>query len=233
MTHISVCQKLLLLVIDTGSEGWNTWQILYTAAIKKNIKHLSPSALCFLGQEVRIKKLWFCPIAAHGCFIPLGDYSGEHWQGYYIIFTMLHWSSSPQMNLGENLTLWLNPINPCFGVVTYHFTDDYLQYPRFSIPIGVHLHSISHASGFWVEWSLGSSHTFHLSELPAMSLVSVLYVFKSCGQSALPFHHNSHFLALPPFHQLWNVYCLPCPRTLVKWSTIFISGVCILFVITQ
>ena len=47
------------------------------------------------------------------------------------------------MNFDENSTLWLNPVSSCFGVVTRHFTDGYLQYLIFLILIGVHLLSIS------------------------------------------------------------------------------------------
>ena len=92
------------------------------------------------------QKLWFCPIAACGCLVPLGDYSGRYLWGYCIIPTTSHSFFSPQMirmKLDENSTSWLIVVSSCFGVVTHRFTDDYLQYLRFFIPIGANLLSIS------------------------------------------------------------------------------------------
>ena len=183
------------------------------------------------------QKLRFCPIAAHGCFVPLGNHSGRDLWGYCIISTASHSFFSPQItrtNLDENSTLWLNMVSSCFGVVPHHSTNDYLQYPIFFSPIGVCLLSISmhKDSGLNGAWA-HSPHRFRLSQLPAVSLVSLLYVLKSCGQSVLPFHHNSHFLALPPFWQMWAMCCLSCFRTLANQFNSCLSVIFILFVVAE
>ena len=136
--------------------------------------------------------------------------------------------------LDENSTLWLNMVSSCFGVIPHRFNNNYLQYPMFFSPIGVRLLSISmhKDSGYNGAWG-HFPHRFRLSQLPAVSLVSLLYVLKICGQSVLPLHHNSHFLSLPPFYQLWAMYCLSCFRILANRINTCVSVIFLSFVVAE
>jgi hypothetical protein len=166
-------------------------------------------------------------------FLPLRDYSGRYLRWYCIIPATSHSFFSPQMiwmDMDDNSTLRPNLVSSCFDVLTYHFTDDDLQYPTFFILIGVHflpfpMHQDSGQNGVWAYLP----HRFCSSQLSTVSLVSSLCISKRCRQSALPFHHNSHFWALPR----WGVHCLPFFRTLVKRSNVCVSVVYILFVVAE
>jgi hypothetical protein len=144
-------------------------------------------------QQVRVTKTAILYNRSMRLFLPLRDYSGRYLRWYCIIPATSHSFFSPQMiwmNMDDNSTLRPNLVSSCFDVITYHFTDDYLQYPTFFILIGVHflpfpMHQDSGQSGVWAY----PPHRFCLSQLSTVSLVSSLCISERCRQSALPFHH--------------------------------------------